>query len=181
VKSSVKVVIGVVAVLAVAGGVVASVRWSQRDLVTVQTGKVSRVDLTAVVTASGEIKPRNYINLGANAMGPLTSIFVQEGDRVRKGQVVARIENTQANADVAAQQANIQGALADSAAAEEGLKAQEATIKTQVATLERFKNELDRTKVLADRYKEMWDGHLVARQDYDQKKSDYDSALASVR
>jgi len=181
VKSKWKITIGIFAVLAVAGGVVASVRWSQRDLVTVQTGKVSRIDLTAIVTASGEIKPRNYINLGANAMGPLSSIFVQEGDRVRKGQVVARIENTQAGADVSAQQANIQGALADSAAAEEGLKAQEATIKTQIATLERFKNELDRTKVYLDRYKDMWDQHLVAKQDYDQKKSDYDSALASVR
>jgi HlyD family secretion protein len=181
VKSKWKITIGLVAVLAVAGGVVASVRWSQRDLVTVQTGKVSRIDLNAVVTASGEIKPRNYINLGANAMGPLSSIFVLEGDRVRKGQVVARIENTQAGADVNAQQANIQAALSDSAAAEEGLKAQEATIKTQIATLERFKNELDRTKVYVDRYKEMWDQHLVSKQDYDQKKSDYDSALASVR
>jgi HlyD family secretion protein len=168
-------------VAAVAGGVVASVRWSQRDLVTVQTGKVVRADLTAVVTASGEIKPRNYINLGANAMGPLSIIMVKEGDRVRKGQVVARIENTQAGADVNAQQANIAGAMADSAAAEEALKAQDATIKTQVATLDRFKNELDRAKQYLDRYQEMYAGKLVAKQDYDQKKADYDSAAASVR
>jgi HlyD family secretion protein len=180
-KSKWKVTIGIVGALVVAGGVVASVRWSQRDLVTVQTGKVTKVDLNAVVTASGEIKPRNYINLGANAMGPLSSILVQEGDRVRKGQVVARIENTQANADVAAQQANIQAALSDSAAAEEGLKAQDAAIKTQMATLERFKNELARSKQYLDRYKDMWEQKLIARQDYDQKQSDYDSALASVR
>ncbi|HYK62851.1 MAG TPA: secretion protein HlyD, partial [Bryobacteraceae bacterium] len=53
------VVLGVVA-----AGTVASVRWSQRDLVTVQTAKVIREDLTSIVTASGEIKPRNYINMG---------------------------------------------------------------------------------------------------------------------
>ena len=141
-KATWKVTVGIVGVLAIAGGVVASVRWSQRDLVTVQTGKVSRLDLTAVVSASGEIKPRNYINLGANAMGPLSTILVKEGDKVRKGEVVAKIENTQAGADVNAQQANIQAALSDSAAAEEGLKAQDAAIKTQVATLERYKNEL---------------------------------------
>ncbi len=180
-KSSVKVTIGVVVGAAVAGGVVASVRWSQRDLVTVQTGKVIRTDLTAVVTSSGEIKPRNYINLGATAMGPLSVIMVKEGDRVRKGQVVARIENTQAGADVNAQQANISAAMSDSAAAEEALKAQDATIKTQAATLDRFKNELDRTKQYLDRYQEMYAGKLVAKQDFDQKKADYDSAAASVR
>jgi HlyD family secretion protein len=181
VKASLKVTIGIVVVAAVAGGVVASVRWSQRDLVTVQTGRVVRTDLNAVVTASGEIKPRNYINLGANAMGPLSTILVKEGDRVRKGQVVARIENTQADADVNAQKANIDAALSDSAAAEEGLKVQEATITTQAATLDRFKNELDRAKLYLDRYKDMWEQKLVAKQDYDQKKSDYDSASASVR
>ncbi|HEY7335470.1 MAG TPA: secretion protein HlyD, partial [Bryobacteraceae bacterium] len=64
----VKTVVITIAVIAVlAAGTIASVRWSQRDLVTVQTAKAIREDLTSIVTASGEIKPRNYINLGANA------------------------------------------------------------------------------------------------------------------
>ena len=77
-----KVVVGVVALLVLAGGVAASIRWSQRDLVTVQTSKVVREDITSVVTASGEIKPRNYINLGANAQGRIVELLVKEGDRV---------------------------------------------------------------------------------------------------
>ena len=72
------------AVAAIAGGIVGEKRWSLRNLVTVQTSLVARQDLNAVVTASGEIKPKNYINLGANAMGPLTEIYVKEGDRVKK-------------------------------------------------------------------------------------------------
>ena len=91
-------------------------RWSQRDLVTVQTGTWFRADLTSVVTASGEIKPRNYINIGANAQGRLVAIMVKEGDHVRKNQVVARIENVQAQADVQAQKAAVASAQADSAA-----------------------------------------------------------------
>ncbi len=148
---------------------------------TVQTSLATRQDLAAVVTASGEIKPKNYINLGANAMGPLTEIFVKEGDRVRKNQVVARIENTQADADVAAQKATIASAEADSAAAEAGIKAQDDAITTQAATLERYNNELARTKDYLDRYEQMYKEKLVAKQDYDQKKADYESALASVR
>ncbi|HEY7339233.1 MAG TPA: hypothetical protein VH639_30370, partial [Bryobacteraceae bacterium] len=62
-----KTAIALVALGVVAAGTIASVRWSQRDLVTVQTAKAIREDLTSIVTASGEIKPRNYINLGANA------------------------------------------------------------------------------------------------------------------
>jgi HlyD family secretion protein len=147
----------------------------------VQTGLVTHQNLAAVVTASGEIKPKNYINLGANAMGPLTEIFVKEGDRVRKNQVVARIENTQADADVAAQKATIASAEADSAAAEAGIKAQDDAISTQQATDDRYSNELTRAKDYLDRYEQMYKEKLVAKQDYDQKKADYESALASVR
>src|SRR5579871_3622880 len=142
--------IGIIALLVAGGGVFASLRWSQRDLVVVQTTAVAKEDLTAIVTASGEIKPKTYINLGANATGPITELLVKEGDRVRKNQVVARIENTQAEADVNAQKATIASAQADSAAAEAGLKAQDDSIATQVATLERFRSELERTKVILD-------------------------------
>jgi len=181
VTSKGKAAVGLVALAVVGAGTIASVRWSQRDLVTVQTAKVIRQDLISLVTASGEIKPRTYINLGANAMGPLTEILVKEGDRVRKNQVVARIENTQAYADVNAQKAAIASAEADSAASEAGLKAQDDTIKTQQATLERFKNEQDRAKQFLDRYEQMWKEKLVAKQDYDTRKADYESAAASVR
>jgi HlyD family secretion protein len=181
VTSKGKAGLSVVALAVVAAGTVASVRWSQRDLATVQTAKVIRQDLVSIVTASGEIKPRTYINLGANAQGPLTEILVKEGDRVRKHQVVARIENTQANADVNAQRAAIASAEADSAASEAGLKAQDDAIKTQAATLERFKNEQERAKQFLDRYEQMWKEKLISRQDYDTRKSDYDSAGASVR
>jgi HlyD family secretion protein len=165
----------------VAAGTVASVRWSQRDLVTVQTAKVIREDLTSIVTASGEIKPRNYINMGANAQGPITELLIKEGDRVHKNQVVARVENTQASADVNAQKAAIASAEADSSAAEAGLKAQDDTIRTQEATLERYKNEQQRAKGFLDRYEQMWKEKLVSKQDYDTRKADYDSAAASVR
>ena len=50
----------------------------------------------------------------------LTAILVKEGDRVRKGQLLARIENVQPEADVAAQRAGLSSAEADSSAAEAG-------------------------------------------------------------
>ena len=142
-KTKWKIVIGIVLALAAAAGTVASIRYSQSAQVTVQTAIVGKGDLTSVVTASGEITPRTYTDLGANAQGLITDLLVKEGDRVQKGQVVARIESIQANADVQAQKATVASAEADSAASEAGLKMQDDTIRTQEATIERTKADLE--------------------------------------
>jgi HlyD family secretion protein len=181
VKRKWKITLAIVLPLLIAGGVYGGIRWSQRDLVTVQTGVVARGDLSSLVTASGEIKPRNYINIGANAQGRIIELLVKEGDHVRKNQVVARIEHVQAQADVQAQKAAVSSTQADSAAAEEGLRAADESIKTSEATLERFRSELKRAKLLLDNSEKLYHYNLIAKQDYDQKKADYDSASASVR
>jgi HlyD family secretion protein len=181
VKSKWKILLGVVVLALIAGGVTASVRWSQRDLVTVQTGLASKSDLTSVVTASGEIKPRNYINIGANAQGRITQILVKEGDHVRKDQVVARIEHIQAQADVTQYKAMVSSAEADSAAAEAGVKAQDDAIATSEASVEKSKSELAKAKMLLDRADLLQQHDLIAKQDYDTKVADYRSAQAAVK
>ena len=79
--------IGVVVVLAIIVGI--TVHQSGKNVVTVQSGRVERQDLSAVVSASGEIKSKTYVNIGANAFGKITHLFVKEGEHVRKGQVLA--------------------------------------------------------------------------------------------
>src|SRR5260370_7491693 len=107
----------------------------------------------SIGTASGEIKPKNYINLGTNTFGaaPITGIMVKEGDHVRKGQVVATLESVQANADVVAQKAAIDTALADSAAAEAGMRMMADAIRTAQATVARSKPTFVRTNLHLDR------------------------------
>ena len=68
---------GVVVLLAIVGF---TVQQSRKGVVTVQTGKVLREDLASVVTASGEIKPKVYVNIGANAFAKITHLYVKEGD-----------------------------------------------------------------------------------------------------
>src|SRR5215469_6778993 len=121
-KTKWKILLAILVLILIAGGVFASVQYQKRGVVTVQTGKVVTEDLASIVTASGEIKPKNYINIGANQQGELTSILVKEGDRVRKGQLLARIENVQPEADVEAQRATLNSAEADSAASEAQVK-----------------------------------------------------------
>ena len=62
-----KIIISLVVLVVLGIGLYASTVYSKQGVVTVQTGQVVRQDLTSLVTASGEIKPKNYINIGANA------------------------------------------------------------------------------------------------------------------
>jgi len=77
VKRKWKAILIVLVVAALGIGVYASTVYSKRGVVAVQTGKVVRSDLISLVTASGEIKPKNYINIGANAIGVLSEILVK--------------------------------------------------------------------------------------------------------
>src|SRR5271167_337867 len=111
----VALIVGAVVVLLAIVGF--TVQQSRKGVVTVQTGKVLREDLTSVVTASGEIKPKVYVNFGANAFGKITHLYVKEGDRVKAGQMLATLENVQSSADVSANDAALKAAQTDADAA----------------------------------------------------------------
>ncbi|MDP9055326.1 MAG: efflux RND transporter periplasmic adaptor subunit [Acidobacteriota bacterium] len=175
-----KIFIGILALLLIAAGIVAGVRYSRRGIVTVQTGKVVREDLTSVVTASGEIKPRNYINIGAEFSGQLTQILVREGDVVRKGQLVARIDETQSAADVMAQKAALSSSEADASASEAGYKAGDDNINALQATLDRTKADLVRYNEDYKRADQLYKDGLISRQDFEQRKAAYDGQQAAV-
>jgi HlyD family secretion protein len=175
-----KIVIGIVVLLMIAAGVFASVKYSQRGIVTVQTGHAVKQDLASIVTASGEIKPKNYINIGANAQGDLTSILVKEGDHVKKGQLLARIENVQPEADVVAQRATLASAEADAAASEAAGKASETNVDTMRATIDQSKADLEKAQVDFNRGSELYGQHLIAKQDFDQRKATFDGMKAAV-
>ena len=179
-KTKWKVLITLAAVLILVIGVYASTVYSKRGVVTVQTGKVLRSDLTSLVTASGEIKPKNYINIGANAIGDITELLVKEGDHVRKGQLLAKIEDVQPSADVAAQKASVSSAEADSAASEAGLQAADEYIRTMQAALDHDQADLDRMKADFDRSQELYNEKLLAKQDFELKKYTYEAQKAMI-
>ncbi|HUK86768.1 MAG TPA: biotin/lipoyl-binding protein, partial [Terriglobales bacterium] len=131
-------------VLAVVLVVVGTLSFSGKNVVAVQTGKVSREDLASVVTASGEIKPKNYVNIGANAFGKITKLYVKEGDHVKKGQMLAQLENVQSASDVAATRAALDAARTDAVAADAGLKTAQAQLEQSQAQLEQAKLDYQR-------------------------------------
>jgi HlyD family secretion protein len=180
VKVKWKIIITLGALLVAGIGVYASTVYSKKGLVTVQTGQVVRQDLTSLVTASGEIKPKNYINIGANAQGDITELLVKEGDRVSKGQLLAKIEDIQPAADVEAQRATLTSAEATSAASEAGVKAADENIRTMQAALEHDQADLERMKADYQRAEQLFNEKLGAKQDFEMKKYVYDAQVSAI-
>jgi len=165
----------------IAGAVLASIKISERGVVTVQTGKVFPTDLTSIVTASGEIKPRNYINIGAaQGPAPITAIYVKEGDHVKKGQVLATLANVQPAADLKAQEANLSAALADSAASEAAVKSADDNVAVAKAQVEHDRADLQQKTADLKRSQELFNSKLIAAQDFELKKAAYEIAVATL-
>jgi HlyD family secretion protein len=164
-----KITIGVGVVVILASIVGFTVHQSGKNVVTVQSGKVQREDLSSVVSASGEIKPKTYVNIGANAFGKITHLFVKEGDHVRKGQLLAQLENVQSSADVNANQASLQAAETDTLAAD-------AALKTSQADLLRAQADYDRNKLDWERAKSLFKDGLISKSDFDSRRNAWATA-----
>src|ERR1700738_3578184 len=111
--SAKKIVIIATVVVLLAAMVIFTVVRSQSSQTKVITAKVQKQDLVTIVSGTGQIKPKTYVNVGATAFGRITHLYVKEGDKVHSGQLLATIESVQARAGVDAQQAAISSAKTD--------------------------------------------------------------------
>jgi HlyD family secretion protein len=155
-----KRILGGLAAVVVIGSVVgfSVVRENSRKT-TVQVGKVEKHDLVQIVTASGEVKPRRYVNVGANVSGRLVEIAVREGDAVKQGQVLAKVESERYQA---------------------ALRQSEAAVAAARADLERAQADLTASRLQFERTKQMKNDRLVSAQDYDQAEADFKMKAANV-
>jgi HlyD family secretion protein len=155
-----KRVLGAAVAAAVIGGIVAvNVIREKRSRVEVQTGLVERHDLTQVVTASGEVRPRRYVNVGANVSGRIVELRVREGDTVKEGQVLAKIESERYEA---------------------GERQSAAGVAAAKAELQRAEADLDASRLAFERTKTMRDDQLISDQAYEQAEADFKMKAANV-
>jgi HlyD family secretion protein len=97
--------------------------------------------------------------VGANVSGRLIEINVKEGDRVTKGQILARVESERYQAVQRQSEAGVAAARAD---------------------LTRTEADLAASKLAFDRAKKMRDDRLVSESDYDQAEADFKMKTANV-
>jgi HlyD family secretion protein len=153
-------IIAVAAGVVVIGAVVAfNVIRDRRSKVTVQTQKVGQQDLVSVVSASGEVKPKKFVNISANVSGRITNLYIQEGDAVKRGQVLARIDSTRFEA---------------------GERQSAAALEAAKADLVRAEADLDNSRLAFERAQRMRDEKLIPQQSYDQADAEMKMKHAAV-
>ena len=169
-----KKIIGIVlAVLAIAGVVTFMVIKAESGYTKVMTAKVVRQDLSTIISGTGQIKPKTYVNVGATAFGRIVELNVKEGDHVKKGQVLARVENIQPEANVDTQKAAIASARTDVASFI-------AAEKTAQANVEHAQADLEQKTLDWKRAQSLFQQQLIAKQDFDAKQAAYDLAVATL-
>jgi HlyD family secretion protein len=168
-----KILLIALAIIVTAGLVGFMVYKQQSGYTKVLTAKLVKQDLATVVSGTGQIKPKTYVNVGATSFGRITHLYVKEGDHVKKGQIIATVENVQPEANVDAQKATI-------AAAKTDIASYIAAEKTGEANVEHAKADLEQKKLDWQRAQGLYQAGIMAKQDYDAKKAAYDTDVASL-
>jgi HlyD family secretion protein len=141
-------------VLAVAAGT----GWSS-SVPAVVTQKVARRTMSASIIASGELWPRESVEVSSNVSGRIAETTVRPGDVVKHGQVLVRIEQTQ-----------FVSALGQA----------EASLKAQLAELERALSEEEISRLSYERGEKLQEQGLLSQEAFERARLEYRSSRAAV-
>ncbi|MET6679497.1 efflux RND transporter periplasmic adaptor subunit [Citrobacter amalonaticus] len=116
-------------------------------------------DIEKVVLVTGVLKPAVQVNVGAQVNGQLRKLYVRQGEKVQKGQLLAEIDPTLQESDLNNMRAQLASAKAQKLSAQ--------------ATLLRYRQELNRQRMM------LRDGSAV-RSEYEQAKAQYDAQVQQI-
>jgi len=127
--------------------------------------KASRRTITETVNASGKVYPEIEVKISPDISGEIVELNVEEGDSVKKGQILARIF------------ADIYALQRDEAASRVNQSA--ATVENSKASLEALQANLDQAKQAYDRNKKLYDDKVISRSEFEGFETAYKSAQAN--
>jgi len=133
--------------------------------VKVSTEKAAKRTIIETVNASGKIYPEVEVKISPDISGEVTELNVEEGDSVKKGQVLARIY------------ADIYALQRDEAASRVSQSA--STVDNSKAALEALKASLDQSKQTYDRNKTLYDQKVISKAELEQYELTFHSAQAN--
>jgi HlyD family secretion protein len=149
--SAVVIIIGLV--------IIFNLRARREKSVKVTVEKIKLHDLVSTISASGEVKPKKNINISANVPGRIVKIGVVEGQEVKKGDFLLKLDSTQYEANAERDRALIQSYRSQ-------LIQSEARMKREQNTYER--------------QKQLFDSKLVSEEQLESAKVQYDISRAEV-
>jgi HlyD family secretion protein len=137
-----KIIIGIAALIVIAGVILIFKSRSKTDAAKVQAEfvAVSKGNINTIVTATGTIEPLKEVEVGTQVSGVVEKIYVDYNSHVTAGQLIAELDKT-----------NLQASLADS----------KASLNTAL-------NELSYLQKIYDRQKALYESKLISEADYDE-------------
>jgi len=127
--------------------------------------KVSRRSITESVNASGKVYPEVEIKISPDISGQVTELYVEEGDSVRKGKILARIY------------ADIYALQRDEAASR--VTQSIATVNNSKAALDALKANLDQARQALERNQKLYEQKVISKAELEQYEVTYRSAEAN--
>lgn len=131
----------------------------------VTSEKAQKRNITEVVNASGKIYPEIEVKVSPDISGEITELNVQEGDSVKKGQVLARIY-----ADIYDIQRN---------QAASGVSQSEAQAANSRAAIDALKAQLEQAQRTYNMQKQLFDDKVISRNEFNIADASYKTAQAN--
>ena len=151
------VIVGLVAAKAIFG--------KDDDGIKVTVETVSNRTIIETVNASGKIYPEIEVKISPDISGEITELNVQEGDSVKKGQILARIY-----ADIYALQRD---------EASSRVNQSQATVANSNAALQALEANLNQARTAYERNKKLYDDKVISKAELEQFETTYLSAQAN--
>ena len=172
------IVLVVVVILLAAGGVFAARNQSaggKNKLKPYQeTEEIKKGDMTISVKATGNLEPWDKIDLRPEASGKVEKLLVEAGDTVKKGQVVAILDQTSQKNSLERAKANVELNKAQLDGAKKGYRdVEKISLEDSISKAKLALEDADREY---KRVKELYDKGFASRKEYDQTKTARDQA-----
>lgn len=135
------------------------------------TQDVARGDVVNTITASGAVEAENSVPLIFKSSAVIKAIYVKEGQKVKKGDLLAEQDDTDLRAQYQQQLANLKSAEAKLALARAG--AREEDVRQTEQTVNSARITYDQSKANFDRYLDLFRQGAVSKVDRDKAESDY--------
>ena len=166
-----KLLVGIGGLVVIAAIIGLSIHFNRTDAVAVETENVERkTELIALVSATGEIKPKEYVELQAEISGVITELLVKEGDYVQKHSLLLKIDPIQTRADVRAQEAMLATAKSEARNQRAQISVQQTNVERDVANVRLAEVELDNSRQNLD----------LAKRNFDRKQGLYRDKLIAA-
>jgi HlyD family secretion protein len=184
-----KIIILVIVLLVLAGVGWFSVTSNRQDVSAVEVETVHRRSiLEAKVTANGEVRPLNSYNLTSEVAGRVTDIYVREGDVVKAGQELLKIDPAQIESGLAgdlatyrAAQVDKESSLVQLQAAQNNVSNVEASVAAARYDLERARSDEALAKEDYDRAQKLVEQEVFSKAQFDAARFRYEGTKALVR